>query len=319
MAESHFIVRDVCPVCNSKSHQTLYATRYSQSPLKEFVINYYTQHGTPDSGCLEGANYILEECSGCGLIYQKEAPTDILMAKIYEEWINPHTNIENHSKSDDANYFSVYAHEVMRLLAYYNRAPSSIKVLDFGMGLAKWALMAKAFGCDVYGTEISAVKKIRAQDCGIKVIELSDDINDKYDFINVDQVIEHLRDPLDTLINLKKHLKPDGIIKVCVPDGGDIKKRLKIMDWNAPRWSNNSLLPIHPLVHINCFNRGSLMQLVDRAGFKALANADTKKFPLLIRNNPVKAKSPRSITRAIREEWRYNFNWPPTYLLLRHK
>lgn len=319
MLKLFFKNRDACPVCASKSHQTLFATRYTQPPLREFILNYYAQQGAPDSDCLEGANYILEECNDCGLIYQKEVPNDLLMAKLYEEWINPHTNIENHSKTDDANYFSVYAHEIMRILAYYNRAPSGIKVLDYGMGLAKWALMAKAFGCDVYGTEIAAVKILRAQECGIKVIELSDDKNSEYDFINVDQVIEHLRDPLDTLIALKKHLKPDGIIKVCVPDGGDIKKRLKVMDWNAPRWSNDSLLSIHPLEHINCFNRGSLAKLVDNAGFKVLDNHETKKYPLLIRRNPFAEKTARGIARSIREEWRYNFNWSPTCLLLRHK
>ncbi len=38
---------------------------------------------------LKGSSYILNECFECGLTYQKQIPNDLLMKKIYNEWIIP--------------------------------------------------------------------------------------------------------------------------------------------------------------------------------------------------------------------------------------
>jgi SAM-dependent methyltransferase len=319
MIESYFVVRDACPSCTSIDYNVIYSSLFLQSPLKEFITNYYSKHGTIEIEYLKDASYTLEECKNCGLIYQKEVPNNILMAKIYEEWINPEINIEYHKKNDPFDHFIDYAHEIMRIITRLNRIPSSIKVLDYGMGLAKWALLAKAFGCDVYGTEISQGKKRHALECGIKLIDLSDTIEKQFDLINIDQVLEHLREPLTLLCQLKKYLKRDGIIKVCVPDGGEIKKKLKMMDWNAPKETKNSLIAVHPLEHINCFNRKSLITFVNKAGFEVLKVSNFMNFPLLLRNNPFRERDPRNIATIAREEWRYNFKLYPTYLLLKQR
>jgi len=210
-----------------------------------------------------------------------------------------------------------YAHEIIRILTLFNRVPSTINVLDYGLGLAKWALLAKAFGCNVFGTEVSEGKKKHAQECGIKVINLSDAADKQFDVINVDQVLEHVREPFLLLCQLKRCLKSEGIMKVCVPDGGDIKIRLKYMDWNAPKGSKKSLLPVHPLEHINCFNRKALITLVKRAGFNIANVSKLMKFPVIIKNNPLRERNPRNIFIVAREEWRHNFTVYPTYLLLK--
>lgn len=317
MNETYFIRRDCCSVCASRSHKTIYSCDYSEQSFGKFLLDYYAAGGGIEPAYLESAHYILDECNACGLIYQREVPNDALMAKLYEEWMDPRKNIEDHERSDDLNYFSGHAHDIMRMLSYFKRVPSTLKVLDFGMGLAKWALMAKAFGCDVYGTELSEVKKERARQYGVKVISLDEETGHQFDFINVDQVLEHVREPFDRLSTLRGFLKIGGIMKVCVPDGGDIKGRLKSMDWYAPRWTSRSLHPVHPLEHINCFNRQSLVRLASLAGLEVIGLPRQKMFPLLVRTNPLSSRSVRDIARTLRSEWRYNFDRPATCLLLR--
>jgi hypothetical protein len=40
------------------------------------------------------------------------------------------------------------------------------------------------------------------------------------------------------------------------------------MDWSAPKGSKDSLNPVAPLEHINCFNRSSLLRLAAEAGLR---------------------------------------------------
>ena len=52
------------------------------------------------------------------------------------------------------------------------------------------------------------------------------------------------------------------------PDGGDIKRRLAVLDWSAPKDSPDSLNPVSPLEHINCFSGHSLMALAEACGLR---------------------------------------------------
>lgn len=120
----------------------------------------------------------------------------------------------------------------------------------------------------VYGTELSQARIEYAKASGIKVITWEDIPNYRFDFINTEQVFEHLSEPMETLVHLKRALKPGGMIKISVPNGWDIKRRLRIGDWTAPKGSRNSLNPIAPLEHINCFNHEVIVKMASRVGLK---------------------------------------------------
>lgn len=57
----------------------------------------------------------------------------------------------------------------------------------------------------------------------------------QFDFINTEQVFEHIPKPLETLRYLKKALKTNGVLKISVPTANDIEQRLEIMDWKIPK------------------------------------------------------------------------------------
>ena len=105
-----------------------------------------------------------------------------------------------------------------------------------------------------------------AQKNGINVITWDEIPEYKFDFVNTEQVFEHIPNPLDTLKYLRDSLKPTGLIKISVPNGKNIKKKLKIGDWMAPKGSKNSLNSVSPLEHINCYTRTSLIKMAERAG-----------------------------------------------------
>lgn len=271
MNKSYFIKRDNCPCCESTLHKTIYNCRFLDSPIKDYLIFAYPSINQTEFEYLKGVRFILNECRDCGVIYQKEIPNNFLMNKIYEEWIGTPKDL-NQTILD---FYSAKAREIMMLIAYFNPIKNQLKFFDFGMGWGKWCLMAKAFGCDSYGTELSETRVTYTKAQGIKVISWDDIPNYCFDFINTEQVFEHIPEPLKTLQYLKKALKPNGLIKISVPDGNNIKRKLRRLDWMAPKGSKNSLNPVSPLEHINCFNRSSIINMMDIAGFEMI------KIPLI--------------------------------------
>ncbi|MEP7258285.1 MAG: class I SAM-dependent methyltransferase, partial [Flavitalea sp.] len=161
-----------------------------------------------------------------------------------------------------------FAAEIINLLAYFKTNAYETKFLDFGMGWGKWCLMAKAFGIDSYGMELSVERIEYAKKSGIKVISWDEVPDNQFDFINTEQVFEHIPAPLETMRHLSQALKPNGIIKISVPNGNDISNKLKVMDWGAKRKAKNSLMVVTPLEHINCYRTKSIITMGEKCGLE---------------------------------------------------
>lgn len=270
MINPWFERRSECPACASGRFRTIYQSQYDEPPIKDYLVNFYSPQGRVEFEYLDGAMYVLNECDVCGLIFQKDIPNDTLMERLYEYWIDSKKVFSQHQKQDGLGYYLYYAQEIAQVISYFNKLPSSLRFFDFGMGWGKWALMAKAFGCDSYGAELSVERLEYAKANGIKIILWDVIPKYKFDFINTEQVFEHLSKPLQTLRHLKKALKANGILKISVPTANDIDRRLKIMDWASPKDSKYSLNPVAPLEHINFFRRSSLVKMAKEAGMEEI-------------------------------------------------
>lgn len=264
-----FIERTHCPSCHAPTGRELYRCRYDDPALRAYLTAAYrvVGHGI-EYEYLHGAEFILVECPQCELVYQQQIPDDALMERLYEHWIDPQTVFARHQQTDTLAYHSRDAQEIMQVMAFLGKSPHQLTFLDFGMGWGKWARMAQAFGCETYGTELSPARIAYAQAHGIKVISEGELGEQQFDFINTEQVFEHLPEPLRTLQQLQRVLKPEGVLKISVPDGTDLKRRLAVMDWGAPKGSKNSLNAVSPLEHINCFKRNTVQKMAACAGLR---------------------------------------------------
>lgn len=92
----------------------------------------------------------------------------------------------------------------------------------------------------------------------------------RFDFINSEQLFEHLPAPSAQLQTLAKSLKPDGVIRVGVPHAHDVKYRLALWDWTAADGTAKSLNAVAPLQHINCYSGRSLATLGAQAGLREI-------------------------------------------------
>ena len=243
MSNPWFKTRTECPACASGRFRTLYQSPYDEPPIKEYLQAFYSPQGMVEAEYLSGAIYVLSECDVCGLVFQMDIPNEALMERLYEHWIDPKKALtQDHNR--DLRYYSPYAEEIMRIISYFRTKPSSLCFLDFGMGWGNWALMAKAFGCDSYGTELSLARVAYATEHGVKVITWDEIPQHRFDLVNAEQVFEHIPEPLNTLRHVKMALKPNGVVKISVPPGNDIRRRLALLDWLAPKSSSRSLNPV---------------------------------------------------------------------------
>ncbi len=270
MINPWFVRRENCPACESGNFTTIHQMPFDESPIKDYLLAFYSPQGKIEFKYLEQANYVLCECGNCKMIFQRDIPNELLMERLYGNWINPQRSFALQQEAFDLNYYSDYAQEIMQVIAYLNAMPSSLRFLDFGMGWGKWAQMAKAYGVESFGTELSQEQIQNGKNNGIKVIAWDEIPQHSFDFINTEQVFEHIAEPLQTLRYLQGSLKKDGILKVSVPSSNNIKRSLRIMDWEALKGSENSLNPVAPLEHINCFRRESIIKMASMAGLEEI-------------------------------------------------
>jgi SAM-dependent methyltransferase len=264
-ATGHFVDRAACPACQAGAGDTVYARPFVESPVRDYLLSFYSSRGGIDLSYLEGTDYILARCGECGLVYQKLVPDDDLMARIYDEWTDPAHVLH---ESDSIEYRLALVDEIVTMFGLFPRPPAALRFLDFGMGSGIWCRIASALGCRAYGSEISGERLTQATSSGIPVVSWSQIPGGGFDLINAEQVFEHVRDPLTTLRHLRTGLRPGGVIKISVPRGDDIMRRLRTMDWTAPKGSRDSLNAVSPLEHINCFGHRALARMGAMAGLE---------------------------------------------------
>lgn len=281
MKNKYFEIREACPACESKSNKELYRAKYIEPPISTYLNDFYNPQGGVEFNYLEGEIFILNECTECGLVYQKDIPNDFLMIKLYEEWINPEIILSNRIKQHGINSLSKLAREIEMVINHFNLPTSELKFLDFGSGWGDWCNLAKGYGCKALGTELSQSRIDYSSKLGVPIIKWEEISKHQFDFINTEQVFEHIPKPLETLRYLVQSLKPNGVIKISVPNGGEIKKLLSIMDWNAQKYTKNSLNTVAPLEHINCFSQYSIMKMAQKIKLTAV-ELKIKKAPKLI-------------------------------------
>jgi SAM-dependent methyltransferase len=257
--------RTACPACGSAAGAPIYQVAYDGPNVREYLVTFYGARAEALLPHLAGGTFALVACPACGLVYHRDVPNEALQRLLYDQVIDV-DEVEAGHANDHVDYFARYAQEIMLLLARLGRPTSQVRVLDFGMGMARWTRMAKAFGCDVYGYDPSPERQRRAAERGVQTLTREEIAAARFDVIHTEQVLEHRIEPAEDTQLLAGSLNPGGLLTISTPNAGDAAKSLGDLDWSGARGPGTALGLVAPLEHVNAFTAQSLDRMAERAG-----------------------------------------------------
>jgi SAM-dependent methyltransferase len=137
------------------------------------------------------------------------------------------------------------------------------RILDIGCGRGKMLDGLKDRGWETYGTELSEESARYAKERLRLNVYQGDFVNsnfpaDFFDCVTLFHVLEHLKDPLRNLAEIKRVLKKDGLLLIALPNFGGGQSVFSGKAWfhlDVPR-------------HYSHFTQKTLKSFLDKSGFQ---------------------------------------------------
>ncbi len=195
-------------------------------------------------------------CTQCGFIFQdttesKAADPDFYVSAYREVYQKDESPIIK-----DLEIQQCRAHHSQDWAAA-NGVTQIARALDIGASAGIFlGVLKENYACDVTGVEPGLKYREYAERNGIRMHHSLEDLlaahSERFDFITMMHVLEHLTNPLDVLKTIRKTLlTSEGYILIEVPN----------------LYAHDS----YELAHLTCFTRHSLIQMLQQAGFEVLA------------------------------------------------
>ena len=221
---------------------------------------------TVTQGSQLGEGFQIVQCPGCSLIFMSPRPS--------QEYFE-----ERYSGNYSAGYIDKKvskqrrAHRIVRRITRYKK---NGRFLDIGCSAGFVLEAARAKGFEVYGVEISplAIRFAREElqlDIKEGYLETAEFPSAYFDVITLYHVIEHVDDPVKFFQEVRRILKPDGLVEIWTPDIGHFQaKKL------GPRWKN------FISDHLYYFDIKTLAKMLEKTGLMVYKNQFTFKDGLQV-------------------------------------
>jgi len=202
-------------------------------------------------------------CSDCGFMFQNPRVSELMLEDAHAEF----TEYERYPALQEAKQ-RLYGPRIRRILESFF-PPRPGRFLDFGAG---YGAMLHAFrharpDWEIVGVEPSARAGLALSGQGFEIRTSIDELatggGALFDWINLDNVLEHLDDPVGSLSSLRKLLARDGIVFIEVPNESFFRLRYRLNDWVR----GSAKAPTFP-GHLNLFTPRTLRRTAGLAGFK---------------------------------------------------
>jgi len=214
---------------------------------------YDDRYGFPGS-------FVQSKCENCGHIALNGANfTSAELADLYTRYYpRSRMDVESHAPAAESGGFTAWLRgDKARAFRWVAR---NSRVLDIGCGFGESLGFHKARGCDAYGVEADSNVLRVAEKFGYNVrVGLFDPSAyqpEFFDYVTMDQVIEHMADPVSTLRGVASVLKPRGMAVIGTPNANGWGVRVfgrYWLNWHAP-------------YHLHCFSAQSMTIAAQRAG-----------------------------------------------------
>ena len=252
--------RAACPLCAAERLVALPTPRQLVAP--ELFRAYADELG-------------LKRCARCSFTFTDPRPACALLAA-YAGGLNmaksamgdrPRSPVEPSAKA------SFLLDAVERCLAYRRvdqRRSARVPYRIFDYGAAQGGLLAEATrrGYRAVGLEVGEAFHL-LREKGFDVVRAIEELaTRRFDAVVLNQVLEHVPDPVETLARLREVLEPGGVLVVQVPNASSLRSRLASTPLRRLT-ENEERYTMFP-VHLAYFTQASLARTVRAAGFQIL-------------------------------------------------
>lgn len=185
-------------------------------------------HGAP-------GQFQLVRCRDCRLVYLNPRPTEDEIGDLYPADYGPHQIARGRlgplQRMDVGYGMSKRAMFVERHLSSQGHA------LDVGCGTGEFLIELRDRGWRVVGQEVSTNAARTAIEAGLDVRTCGLDRcgfeAESFDLVTLWDVVEHLHDPLSVLREVRRILKPSGLLVLSSPDIQSLDSRLFAGWWHG--------------------------------------------------------------------------------------
>jgi len=143
---------------------------------------------------------------------------------------------------------------------YLSAVPQG-RLLDVGCGSGEWLVTMRELGWQVEGVDFDSgaikVAKQNGLEACIGSLEQQQYPASRFDAVTLNHVIEHVPDPVLTLSECCRILKPGGKLVLCTPNGSSLGRRLFKEDWRG----------LEPPRHLHIFSTTNAVRLLELSGF----------------------------------------------------
>ncbi len=193
----------------------------------------------------------------CGLVFAKSQPSVEDLNKLYNTFLYPEGDSTTRSApkpNSDKSKFLQHFDMLDKKLTLVGK-----KVLDYGCGIGNFLEIARDGGvAEAMGIELNDRAREWASNKGFRVEKGIDDYESGiFDLVYMNDVIEHLRDPVASLKEIDRLLAPNGTIFVITINVGGLKARLLKEKWDM----------IVEATHLYYYDRKSLRRTLVEAGY----------------------------------------------------
>ncbi len=214
----------------------------------------------------DGSKFKIVKCAKCGLHSLNPLPTDEELMEIYGDY-----SFKGDRQVVEINRIETIYPRKIRTFRKYNQEIQSI--LDIGAGLGGFVCTAIKSGINrVVGIEMEKEQTELAHrifNVNLNNTTFEEYIKsnkDKYDAVHMHHVLEHMKNPFSTLVQINRLLNPTGILLFEVPNQffvfpTEIYIRLGLI---------KSLKPYNPFHHLYFFSPNVIKKIVKQAGYEIL-------------------------------------------------
>lgn len=227
--------------------------------------------------------YVLKKDSVHGYLRADPIPTPEEVERYYkEEFYANHKAFFNDSslevQLEEKDFYDGRRKGVLEVLKGHFGFFKGLTLFDIGFGFAQELLFFRDHGFFVTGVEPSAqgfeYAKARGLDVRQGAIEgFSFSGENRFDVVNANSILEHLRDPAALLQNIReKLLKPEGVLILTLPNDFNDFQVIADKEFELDQWW------FCPPTHINYFSCSSIKSLLNNCGYDVF-HAESS-FPL---------------------------------------